>query len=189
MKKIILILILLLPFISNSQYYISAMPSLYAGSNGNSNGFGGSLGQRSTFDMEFGYQWEVFSVGLDFGKTTLSKNLPYLDDGNGGKIYSTTPQGKYYTEIRPNLNIFQQGKWTNTMTIGLGYIYGANENVLMEYSSGIQYTPKEIWSYNLYFGTYYFSGRYSSSSSNFVGISVMYYIKPGKRTGIFNKKD
>ena len=168
MKKITLVLLFLsASFISKAQFYASLMPGFYTGS--------GTVAQRSTFDVEFGKQWDVFSLGLDIGKINLAPKATPID---------TT----WYTEIRPNLNVFQQGKFTNTLTIGLGYIFGAHENVLTEFTTGIQYTPNPTISYNVYFGTYYFSGVNSASNQNFLGVSVMYFFKEAPKTGLLNKR-
>jgi hypothetical protein len=152
MKKWLLLL-LLIPQFSKAQYYCSFMPAFYTGS--------GSTAQRTTCDVEFGKQWDAFSIGLDLGKTNLAQR--------GEK--DTT----FYTELRPNLNVFQQGKFTNTLTIGLGYVFNAHQNILTEFTTGIEYTFNKNFSYNLYFGTYYFSGEITSSNQNFFGISITYF--------------
>ncbi len=152
---------------SGAQFYISPFFGFYTGN--------GTFAQRATPDIEFGLQWQVFSVGLDLGKTSLGQGL-------GGD--TTT-----YLEIRPNLNVFQQGNFTNTLTIGLGYVFGAKQNIMTEFTTGIEYTPNEKLSYNIFFGTYYFSGVESSSSNNFFGASIMYYFlknKPKLQKGFFN---
>jgi len=66
----------------------------------------GTIADKSNIAFEVGKQWEVFSLGVAFGKMTLSKVI--------GKDTSN------YLEIHPNLNIFQQGKFTNTFTAGIG---------------------------------------------------------------------
>lgn len=147
-------------------FYVSPMVGLYTGS--------GTLAQRTTSDIEIGMQWDVFSLGLDIGKNHLGQE--------SGKDTTT------YFEIRPNLNVFQQGKFTNTLTIGLGYIVGAKQNILTEFTTGIEYTPNQRFSYNVFFGTYYYSGRYSSSQNNFFGLSAMYYFKSKKSKSLFTKK-
>lgn len=151
----------------SSVWYISPMYGLYTGS--------GTLAKRSTFDVEIGKQWDVFSLGLDFGKNHF--------ENKGAK--DTTS----YIEIRPSLNVFQQGKFTNTLTIGIGYIVNAQQNILTEFSTGIEFTPNPRFSYNVFFGTYYYSGLRSSGSQNFFGISMMAYINNKRKfRGIFNRK-
>ena len=153
---------------SGAVFYISPFFGFYTNN--------GTFAQRATLDLEVGLQWDVFSVGLDLGKVSLAPIV--------GKDSAT------YLEIRPNLNVFQQGKFTNTITIGLGYVFGASQNIMTEFSTGIEYTPNQRWSYNLYFGTYYFSGVESASSNNYFAGSVMYYFlknKGKKEKGFFNK--
>lgn len=150
-----------------SQAYVSLMTGLYTNP--------GTFGQRSTADVEVGKQWDVFSMGLDIGKTNLAPK----------HVKDTT----WYLEVRPNLNVFRQGIFTNTLTIGLGYIFGAQENTLTEFTTGIELTPNNHTSYNLYFGTYYLTGRYSTTTNNFFGVSLMYYFRETHLIGLFNKKE
>jgi hypothetical protein len=153
---------------SSFVFYISPMGGFYTSP--------GTFKKRLTPDLEFGLQWDVFSLGVDVGKVNLGQN--------GGRDSTT------YFELRPNLNVFQQGKFTNTLTIGLGFVPHAKENIMTEFTTGIEYTPNPRFSYNLFFGTYYFSGVHSASSVNFFGLSAMYYFirdKKKKKKGLFNK--
>ena len=141
-----------------SQPYISFTPSMIMSS--------GTLQKRFNPAIEVGQQWQALSLGFDIGRMNTTRQ----------KSNDTT----YYIEVRPNLNIFQLDKFTNTMTIGLGYIFNASENCLGELSTGIEYTPNKRLSYNIYMGTYYTAGVNSSSNNIFFGISIMYYLKPLK---------
>jgi len=150
---------ILLIFVSTralSQTYISLAPSL--------TNTAGTIADKSNITIELGQQWDVFSLGLDIGKTTLSK--------------VTTKDTSNYLELRPSLNVFQQGNFTNTLTIGIGYVFGAKENLLTELTYGIEYafTPKTH--FNVFFGQYFYSGRVSASNATFLGLSVMFYFKP-----------
>jgi hypothetical protein len=174
MRKIIFIFLVLISFTSRAQTkdtlqgenYISPMIGLFTGS--------GTIAQRTTIDIEFGRQWDVFSLGLDIGKNHIEK--------------VSGSDTNWYVEIRPSLNVFQQGRFTNTLTIGLGYIFNAQQNILTEFTTGIEYTPSKTWSYNAFFGTYFYSGTNSSGSQNFLGFSVMYYFKESHKKGLFNRK-
>ena len=165
MKKIILSLALLGSSYAYAQTYISFVPSL--------TNTAGTLKDKSNLSLEVGEQWDVFSLGVDIGKTTLSKQ--------SGKDTST------YFEIRPNLNIFQQGKWTNTITTGVGFVMNAEENFLVEFTSGIEYSYSKSVHINVYYGQYYYSGVNSASNLSFFGISIMRYFLPAKTKGILNK--
>jgi hypothetical protein len=124
----------------------------------------GTFLSKSNIVLEIGRQWDVFSMGLDFGKTSLAK--------------ITGPDTTNYVEFRPNLNVFQQGKFTNTFTAGIGFLFNAKENLMTELTSGIEYAMNEKTHFNVYFGQYYYSGRTSASSVTFFGVSAMWYFSP-----------
>jgi hypothetical protein len=155
-KGIVFLLMLIIAQCATAQYYISLVPSLTNSP--------GTLAEKSNLSFEVGKQWDCFSMGVDYGKTTLGKKI--------GKDTSN------YFEVRPNLNIFQQGKFTNTVTIGIGFIVNAEENFVTEFTSGIEYAYTPLIHFNLYFGTYYYSGSYSASNTTFFGISIMKFFKP-----------
>ena len=130
----------------------------------------GTFGDKSNLSIELGRQFDVFSIGFDLGMTTLSR---YKHD-------SLHTSDGTYIEIRPNLNIFQQGKFTNTLTIGAGYVFGASENFLTELTSGIEYAYSDKLHFNIQFGQFFYSGLNSASSVSFFGTSISYYFSAYK---------
>jgi hypothetical protein len=139
-----------------AQTYISAAPQLTNSP--------GTISEKANIAFEIGRQWDVFSLGIDLGKTSL------------GKV--TGRDTTVYLELRPNLNIFQQGKFTNTFTAGIGYIFNAKQNLMTEFTSGIEYAFSQQIHFNIYFGQYFYSGRTDASSVTFFGASVMLYFSP-----------
>ena len=133
----------------------------------------GSMAEKSNFAMEVGRQWDVFSLGMDLGKTSMGKV-------NGR---DTTA----YLELRPNLNVFQQGKFTNTFTAGIGYIFNAKESLMTELTSGIEYALNQKSHFNVFFGQYFYSGKQSASSVTFFGVSAMWYFSPNTSGSLFQK--
>ena len=148
-----------------AQTYIMLAPSL--------TNTAGTSADKSNIAFELGKQWDAFSIGLDIGKTTLAK-VQQKDTS-------------LYVEFRPNLNVFQQGKFTNTLTTGIGYIFNAQMNLVTEFTSGIEYALNPQLHFNTYFGTYYYSGKNATDNNTFFGISVMYYFKNANQKAIFNK--
>jgi len=138
------------------QTYVAFAPSI--------NNQAGSFSEKINLNLEVGRQWDVFSLGIVVGKNSLA---------NAGVPDTTT-----FVELRPNLNIFQQGKFTNTFTAGIGYIFNAQESLLTELTYGIEYAYTNQMHLNIYFGQYYFSGRYSDSNATFFGFSIVYYFTP-----------
>lgn len=146
-------------FISNcclAQTYISLAPMV--------TNTPGTFADKSNISLELGRQWDVFSLGLDLGRTSFAPM--------NGKDTS------FYLELRPNLNIFQQGKFTNTFTAGIGYVFNSTQSLMTELSSGIEYAYTDKIHFNVYFGQYYYSGKINASTATFFGISVMFYFAP-----------
>src|SRR5450631_334887 len=156
MKKFLSLLLIFVSYQGSSQTYISLAPSL--------TNTAGTIADKSNIAVELGQQWDVFSMGLDIGKTTLSK--------------VTKRDTTAYLELRPNLNIFQEGKFTNTFTAGIGYIFNAKESLLTEVTYGIEYSFTGQLHFNVFFGQYYYSGKQSASNVSFFGISAAFYFTP-----------
>ena len=176
-KLILFSIILLLSSLAQAQndphdgeIYLSVMPAFYTSSTG-----GGALqanvNQRITSAIEIGKQWDVISVGLNIGKTTLESTR------GRDTVSEVVPAGKWYLEARPNLNVFQQGKFSNTMTIGAGLVIGSDQFLMTELTTGIEYTPNSTYSYNINVGTYYFTGNGVGSNQVFFGASITKYFK------------
>ena len=165
MRTFFCIIMSLVSYHSFSQTYISLAPSL--------TNTPGTIADKGNLALEVGRQWDVFSLGFDIGETTFSRL--------NGKDTST------YLELRPNLNIFQEGKFTNTFTAGIGYIFGAEENLLTEVTYGIEYAWTENLHLNVFFGNYYYSGRVSASNVSFFGISGAYYFSPYKPSSLISQ--
>ncbi len=169
MKRLLLsVFLLAAAWHGSAQTYLCFAPSL--------TNTAGTIPEKSNLALELGRQWEVFSMGLDIGATSLGKVV--------GKDTAA------YLELRPNLNIFQEGKFTNTFTPGIGYIFNAKENLMTEVTYGIEYTFTPLIHFNAFFGQYFYSGRESASNVSFFGISVMKYFSPSKpKALITGKKD
>lgn len=165
-KRLLSILLIFISYKCLSQPYISLAPSL--------TNTAGTIADKSNIALEVGKQWDVFSLGIDLGKTTMSR--------------VTVRDTSTYLEVRPSLNVFQQGKFTNTFTTGIGYIFHAKENLLTELTYGIEYSFTPKTHFNVFFGQYYYSGKESSSDVTFFGISAMFYFAPNQSGALIKQK-
>ena len=180
MNKIIQTLILLLIFTLNTksqnldapaQNYLSIAPCI--------TNEPGSFGTKLSPTIEFGRQFQdIFTLGLALGKTNFaSKNL--ADD--------------IYLELRPNLNVFQVGKFTNTISPGIGYVFGPTTSLLLEWTTGVEYALSNKTHINVFFGNYYYSNFSSDPNAPahfspvFWGFSVVRFFKPTGLKSIFTK--
>jgi len=158
MKKRLFLALFLISDTCFAQTYISLAPSLTNSP--------GTLAEKANFAFEIGRQWDVFSLGIDYGRTTLAR-IQGKDTAN-------------YLELRPNLNIFQEGKFTNTFTAGIGYIFNSTQDLMTELTYGIEYSYNERFHINVYFGQYYYSGRTDASNVTFFGVSGVLYFSSSK---------
>ena len=165
MKYLLCLLLLLAAYSSFSQTYISLAPSL--------TNTAGTIAQKGNIALELGQQWDVFSLGIDVGRTNFSKG--------------TTRDTSAYIELRPNLNVFQQGRFTNTFTAGIGFIFNAKENLVTELTNGIEYAFNPKLHFNMFFGQYFYSGRYSASDATFFGVSAAFYFNETAAGGLIKK--
>ncbi len=166
--KIAILIFYICITVSNSycQTYISFAPAL--------TNTAGTLADKSNMALEIGRQWDVFSLGLAFGKTTLSP-VHGKDTSN-------------YLEVRPNLNIFQVGKFTNTFTPGIGVVFNAEENLVTELTYGIEYSVTGKLHINTYFGQFFYSGKTSASNVSFFGISLAYFFANTRSGSLIKNK-
>jgi hypothetical protein len=165
MKQILFIFLCQVSCACLAQTYISLAPSISNNA--------GTLGEKANFAFEVGRQWDVFSLGIDYGRINLAK-VQGKDTTN-------------YIELRPNLNIFQQGRFTNTFTAGIGYIFNSQQSLLTELTSGIEYTCNDQFHINVYFGQYYYSGRLAASTETFFGISAVWYFAPSNAKSLITQ--
>ncbi len=159
MKKIKPLILLL--FISSSlfsQTYLTLTPLI---SNTN-----GSMMDKTNLSLELGHQWDVFSLGLVGGRTSLAKMKN-----------DTT----LYAELRANLNVFKQGDFTNTFTIGAGYMFNAKNYFITELTYTIEYALTKQIHLNILAGQYFYSGLNTMSEETIVGFSLIYFFKPYER--------
>lgn len=174
--KILILLILSLSVKSQNldapaQNYISIAPCI--------TNEPGTFSTKLSPTIEFGRQFQdIFTLGLALGKTNFtSKNL--ADD--------------IYLELRPNLNVFQVGKFTNTISPGIGYVFGPIPSVMLEWTTGIEYALSSKTHINVFFGNYYYASFNSDPnapthfSPYFWGFSVVRFFKPTGLKSIFTK--
>lgn len=177
MKKILLVISILFSIrcssqtqpSDSSQTYISIAPCV-------TNEIG-NIATKFSPTIEIGKQFDnVFTTGLAIGKTNCAKRG--YDD--------------IYLEFRPNLNVFQLGRFTNTLTTGIGYVCEPNESLMLELTTGVEFDYSSYWHVNFFFGNYYYSGFYKDNTISpphkdvtFFGFSIVKFFEPSYTKGLF----
>jgi len=151
----------------------------------------GTIGTKFSPTFEIGRQFQdIFTVGLALGKTNCKTAYTY---GSDGSVSSISPSS-YYLELRPNLNVYQIGRFTNTVTPGIGYVFGPGEALMIETTVGIEYEYTEKLHFNIFFGNYYYSSLSDDPNNNlthfspiFWGFSIVKFFRKTKTSALITK--
>lgn len=190
MKKLIILLLLVTSSISAQNLnaptvtYISFSPCI-------TNEIG-SFATKFSPTIEIGRQFQdMFTLGLAIGKTNFSRSI--LHSQSDSDDVANKIGDDIYLELRPNLNVFQVGKFVNTFTTGIGYVFGPTPSLMLEFTSGVEYSYSDTIHVNIFYGNYYYSSFDPSPdapyhfSPTFVGFSIVKFFKPVKVKGIASK--
>ena len=197
MKKLLFIVFLLFVTITNAQNtdakpvtYISFAPCI--------TNEVGPIETKLSPTIEVGRQFQdIFTLGIAVGKTNCKSSvLSYGTDENGNTVATSISPSSYYVELRPNLNVFQVGKFTNTITPGIGYVFGPGKSIMLESTMGIEYEYTEKVHFNIFFGNYYYSSLssdpnnlYTHYSPTFFGFSVVKFFRKTNNKALVKIKE
>ena len=107
----------------------------------------GTFNQKMFVTTEFGRTFGIFDIGLMVGRLNLAKG--------GDSIY--------FTEILPTINVFSKGRFSEALTLGAGYVFGAKQNFLTEITNSINFAVNNRLVLTVYQGNYFFDGKLSTS--------------------------
>ena len=119
----------------------------------------GGFGKRFSPSIEFGRTYGIFDMGLATGR---------LNSINSG---SDTTR---FVELRPTINIFSKGRFSEALCLGGGYVIKAKQSLMTEICNSINFNISEIWTVTVLQGYYYFDGTNNSRATQFFGFNVTY---------------
>ncbi len=128
----------------------------------NTNVFVKSLGgfkQRFSPSFEFGRTYGIFDIGLASGRFSYVK-----------KGADTTR----FIELRPTINIFSKGRFSEALCFGAGYIFKAKQGMMTEICNSINFNITEIWTLSFLQGYYFIDGTNDNRSTQYMGLNVTY---------------
>ena len=132
----------------------------------------GTLKEKVFMTTEVGKTFGIFDIGLMVGRLNLAKG-----------------DSLFFTEIVPTINVFSKRRFSEALTLGIGHIYGAKQNLLTEITNSINYAPTNRIVLTVFQGNYFFDGRFATSKAQFMGLSMTYnFIKNNSETAILKKK-
>jgi hypothetical protein len=132
----------------------------------------GTFKQKTFVTAEFGGSFGIFDIGMMLGRLNL--------------LHSDT---SWFTEILPTINVFSKGRFSEALTLGAGYVFGAKQNFLTEITNSINFAPNNRLVITVFQGNYFFDGKLSTSKAQFMGLSFTFnFIKDNSKTEQLRKK-
>lgn len=133
----------------------------------------GTINQKMFVTTEFGRTFGIFDIGLMVGRLNLTKAADSI----------------YFTEVLPTINVFSKGRFSEALTLGAGYVFGATQNFLTEITNSINFAANNRLIITVYQGNYFFDGKLSTSRAQFMGLSFSYnFIKKDSKTENLRRK-
>ena len=146
-------------------YYLSLGTCVYTNSPG-------TLRQKTFVTTEFGGSFGIFDIGMMVGRLNL--------------LHSDT---SWFSEILPTINVFSKGRFSEALTLGAGYVFGAKQNFLTEITNSINFAPNNRLVITVFQGNYFFDGKLSTAKAQFMGLSFTFnFMKDNSKTEQLRKK-
>jgi hypothetical protein len=112
----------------------------------------GTFNQKVFMTTEVGRTFGIFDIGLMIGRFNLAKG-----------------DSLFFTELVPTINVFSKGRFSEALTLGIGRVFGATQNLLTELTNSINFAPNNRFIITVYQGNYFFDGKLSTSKAQFMG--------------------
>jgi len=119
----------------------------------------GGFGKRLSPAIEFGRTYGIFDIGLTIG--TLNSLSPGQDTSG-------------YIELRPTINVFSKGRFSEALCLGIGYIPKAKDGFMTEICNSINFDISETVAVAILQGYYFFDGENSNRTGQYVGLNLTY---------------
>ena len=130
----------------------------------------GTFNQKVFLSLEAGRTYGIFDIGLSIGRLNL------VGSGNG-------IDSNWFMEVRPTINVFSKGRFSESLTLGAGYVIHASQNFVTEITNCINFSPNNKITIAVCQGNYFFDGKLSTSKAQFMGLCVTFnFIKKNSET-------
>lgn len=132
----------------------------------------GTFNEKVFMTTEFGRTFGIFDIGIMLGRLNLNRS-----------------DTSWFTEVLSTINVFSKGRFSEALTLGAGYGFGAKQNFLTEITNSINFAPNNKLVITVFQGNYFFDGKLSTSKAQFMGLSITFnFIKENSKTEQLRKK-
>ena len=95
----------------------------------------GKLNKRISPSVEFGCTFGIFDLGIATGRINLLKN-----------------DSSWFLELRPTINIFSKGRFSEALCIGGGYKFNSSEKFMAELCNSVNFNISDFCVFHFYRG-------------------------------------
>ena len=136
----------------------------------------GNFNEKVFFTVELGRTYGIFDIGLAIGRLNLVSSNSGTDSN-------------WFAGIRPTINVFSKGRFSESLTLGAGYVFNAKQNFMTEITNCINFSPNDKMTIAVCQGNYFFDGRLTTSKAQFIGLAVTFnFIKKNSETDSKKRK-
>jgi len=119
----------------------------------------GGVARRFSPAVEFGRTYGIFDIGLATGVFSAS-----------GYAIDTA----HYLELRPTINVFSSGRFSEGLCLGAGYVFGAKQALVTEICNSINFNISTTLAVAVTQGYVFFDGTNSNRSAQYMGLAFTY---------------
>lgn len=119
----------------------------------------GGFARRFAPSMEFGRTYGIFDIGLALGR---------LNSVSSGSDTSK------FIELRPTINVFSKGRFSEALCLGAGYVIKAKQGLMTEICNSINFNISETVAIAVVQGYCFFDGTNSSRNAQYMGFNLTY---------------
>ncbi|MET4083967.1 hypothetical protein ABIB40_003940 [Pedobacter sp. UYP30] len=124
----------------------------------------GGIAKRFALALEFGRTYGIFDIGIAMGRLSS---------------LASTRDSSVFVEVRPTINVFSKGRFSEGLCLGAGYVFGAKETLMTEICNSINFNISEITQVSVTQGYIFFDGTESGRGTQFMGVNFTYnFLKP-----------
>lgn len=124
----------------------------------------GGIAKRFAPLIEFGRTYGIFDIGIATGRL--------------GSLRSVR-DSSIYAEVRPTINVFSKGRFSEGLCLGAGYVFGAKESLMTEICNSINFNISETAAVAVAQGYVFFDGTDGGRGTQYMGINFTYnFLKP-----------
>lgn len=120
----------------------------------------GGFNRRFSPSIEFGRTYGIFDLGLSTGELN-----------SAGHATGDTAR---FVELRPTINIFSKGRFSEGLCLGAGYVFSAKQGLMTEICNSINFNVSPNVALAIVQGYYFFDGTNSSRNTQYMGLNLTY---------------